>query len=84
MAAAPPTTPKIAQHVADWRECDDGSCLLHVRWEGEPIYDDERPSDTSYMSATQKKNPLRDIFCVFRLLANYTQLDVSFQIHYVA
>ena len=36
------------------------------------------------ISATQKKKMLRDIFCVFRLLANYTQLDVSFQIHYVA
>ena len=31
-----------------------------------------------------KKKPLRDILCVFRLLANYTQLNVSFQIHYVA
>ena len=32
---------------------------------------------------TQKKTR-RGIFRIFRLLANYTQLDVSFQIHYVA
>ena len=31
-----------------------------------------------------EKKPLSDILCVFRLLANYTQLNVSFQIHYVA
>ena len=35
-------------------------------------------------SATQKKNRLRDILGHFGLLAYDTQLDVSFQIHYVA
>ena len=42
------------------------------------------PAIQKESSATQKKKPLCDILCVFRLLANYTQLNVSFQIHYVA
>ena len=36
------------------------------------------------ISATQEKKTPRGILCVFRLLAIYTQLNISFQIHYVA
>ena len=36
------------------------------------------------LQGPSKRNPFCDILCVFRLLDNYTQLNVSFQIHYVA
>ena len=39
---------------------------------------------TFQLRALQRRTINRDIFCVFRLLANCTQLNVSFQIHYVA
>ena len=56
--------------------------IMHQRFNEtyKRIYYTDMPYN-KYYAGPRKKNPLRDILCVFRFLANYTQLNVSFRLH---